>query len=492
MPSPANALGLLRQIAHQAMLDRQLEPDFPPAALQAAQAMREPAPMDDGTHQDLRELFWVSIDNDDSRDLDQLSVAEALEGTRIRLRVAIADVDALVRAGSPIDVHARLNTTSVYTAAQVFPMLPLRLSTDLTSLGQGQERRALVVDMTVDGAGSLVASDIYQALVVNQAKLTYRQVSAWFAGTATAGMPGAQGAPAAALMAQLRLQQQAAERLRQVRHRQGALVLASLEASAVFDGAALRDVRREEKNVAMDLIEDLMIAANGVTARFLADRGRPSLRRVLRAPERWSRLVALAQGLGDALPPEPSVTALSELLQRRQQRDPDGFPDFSLSVIKLLGRGEYVVETPGKSVPGHFGLAVQDYTHSTAPNRRYPDLIVQRLLKAALSGEPAPYAESELDSLATHCTVQEDQAAKVERRVAKSAAALLLSERVGQRFNAIVTGAADKGTWVRIDSPLAEGRLIAGYQGLQVGDRLRVTLVQADAARGFIDFKRSD
>ena len=502
MPTPANAVELLRRIAHQTMLDHQMEPDFPAAALQAVQALQGPAPVSPGeaAHRDLRELLWVSIDNDDSRDLDQLSVAEVLVGSQVRVRVAIADVDALVHAGSPIDVHARLNTTSVYTAAQVFPMLPLRLSTDLTSLGQGQERWALVVDMTVDDAGNLVASDIYRALVVNQAKLAYRQVSAWLDGTATPGSSCTQGAqparrapaaPSAPLLAQLRLQQQVAERLRQVRHRQGALVLASLEANAVFEGSALRDLQRQEKNVAMDLIEDLMVAANGVTARFLASRGQPSLRRVLRTPEHWDRLVALAQGLGDSLPPEPSATALSELLQRRQQLDPDGFADLSLAVIKLLGRGEYVVESPGEPAPGHFGLAVQDYTHSTAPNRRYPDLIVQRLLKAALAGTPAPYAEGELDSLATHCTVQEDQAAKVERRVAKSAAALLLSDRVGQRFDAIVTGAADKGTWVRIDSPLAEGRLIAGEAGLQVGDRLRVTLVRTDVERGFIDFKRA-
>jgi exoribonuclease-2 len=314
-------------------------------------------------------------------------------------------------------------------------------------------------------------------------------VSTWLAGAAT---PGTQGAPAPALIAQLRLQQQAAARLRQVRQQHGALVLESLEPSVVFDGPSLRDLRREARNVAMDLIEDLMVAANSVTARFLAGRGQPALRRVLRTPKHWDRIVALAQELGESLPPEANAIALSELLQRRQQRDPDSFADFSLSVVKLLGRGEYVVESPGKPAPGHFGLAVQDYTHATAPNRRYPDLITQRLLKAALAGTPAPYAEAELVSLATHCTVQEDQAAKVERRVRKSAAALLLADRVGQRFEAIVTGAADKGTWVRIESPLAEGRLISGYQGLQVGERVHVTLVQADVERGFIDFKRSD
>ncbi|HTT05780.1 MAG TPA: RNB domain-containing ribonuclease [Steroidobacteraceae bacterium] len=484
-----NHAQLLSDIARQAMLERHLQPEFSAAALQALERLTQAADPTGPGLQDLRRLSWVSIDNDDSRDLDQLSVAEALDQDRVRVRVAIADVDALVRSGDAIDEHARINTTSVYTPAQVFPMLPPRLSTDLTSLGQSQTRIALVVDMVVDAAGALVGSDVYRAVVINQARLTYRRVSAWLAGS---GTPPARISDQAALLEQLRLQQQVAERLRRVRQANGALRLASIEPQAVFDGQTLRDLRPLDKNIAMELIEDLMIAANGVTARFLSSRGIPSLRRVLRTPERWDSIVSLAAQLGESLQPEPSALALNALLMQRQRSDPSGFPDLCLAVIKLLGRGEYVVERPGTAVPGHFGLAVQDYTHATAPNRRFPDLITQRLLKAALGVCPSPYGEAELAALAAHCTVQEDNAAKVERRVAKSAAALLLQDRVGERFDAIVTGAAEKGTWVRIEAPMTEGRLMSGFEGMQVGDRLRVILASTDVARGFIDFRRAD
>lgn len=484
MNRPSN-VQLLRDIARQAMLERGLQPDFPPAVLRQLESL-PPAAAAAAVPglQDLRALPWVSIDNDDSRDLDQLSVAEALEAERVRVRVAVADVDAMVHAGDAIDAHACINTTSVYTVAQVFPMLPLRLSTDLSSLGQDVQRPALIVEMLVDATGSVTAAQIYRALVVNHAKLTYHGVAAWLAGEQSGPQADA------ALLSQLRLQARVAERMRALRHQHGALQLASIEPRAVFDGETLMDLLPEEKNPATELIEDLMIAANGVTARFLASRGVPAMRRVLRTPERWGRLVALAAALGERLSATASAAALSELLQRRRRLDPAGFPELCLSVIKLLGRGEYVVEKPGQPVPGHFGLAVQDYTHATAPNRRYPDLITQRLLKAALGAEPPPYDEDELARLAAHCTAQEDNAAKVERRVRKSAAAMLLADRVGEQFDAVVTGAADKGTWVRISSPVTEGRLMSGYEGLQVGDRLRVALVRTDVWRGFVDFRR--
>lgn len=477
----------LRAIARRAMLERHLQPDFAPAVLSELQGLQGPAPTELPDLRDLRELPWLSIDNDDSRDLDQLSVAEPLADGAVRVRVAIADVDALVVLGGAIDEHARINTTSIYTIAQTFPMLPLRLSTDLTSLGQGQARAALVIDMSVDTAGAIVSSELYRAVVVNHAKLAYGSVAAWLDGTAAAPLPILNSTP---LQEQLRLQQQVAGRLRDVRHRHGALSLASTEPRALYEADRLTDLLPDTQNAAQELIEDLMIAANGVTASYLSSRGLPSLRRVLRTPLHWDRLMALAARAGDSLSSEPSAAGLNALLVRRRLADPGGFADLSLAVVKLLGRGEYVLEMPHAPVPGHFALAVQDYTHATAPNRRFPDLITQRLLKAALTAHSSPYAVDTLTALAMHCTAQEDNAAKVERRVRKSAAALLLADRLGQRFDAIVTGAADKGTWVRIAAPMTEGRLVRGHEGLGVGDRLRVRLVSTDVERGFIDFER--
>jgi VacB/RNase II family 3'-5' exoribonuclease len=478
---------LLSGIARRAMLERGLLPDFSAAALKQIDDITGPAAAAGPAIRDLRELLWASIDNDDSRDLDQLSVAQPQGGGAVKILVAIADVDAVVRPGSPIDDHARTNTTSVYTVPRIFPMLPEKLSTDLTSLGEGQERLAIVVDMTVNADGGLNGSEVYRALVRNQAKLAYSAVGAWLEGkgpapSRLAAVPG--------LDQQLRIQDQIAQALRGVRQAHGALTLETVEARPVFDGEALSDLRPDDKNRAHELIEDFMIAANGVTARYLASKGAPSLRRVLRTPKKWSRIVDLAKQLGESLPREPSAPALNSFLHKRRQADPTRFADLSLSVIKLLGRGEYMLSVPGRQIEGHFGLAVDDYTHSTAPNRRFPDLLTQRLLKSALIGQTAEYSPDELRSLAAHCTAQEDNAAKVERQVAKSAAALLLASRIGQRFDAIVTGAADKGTWVRISAPTAEGRLVRGFEGLDVGDHCQVKLVRTDVARGFIDFER--
>jgi VacB/RNase II family 3'-5' exoribonuclease len=478
----------LGDIARRAMLERGLLPEFSAAALKQADAITAPAAAAAPDVRDLRNLLWASIDNDDSRDLDQLSVAQALADGAVTIWVAIADVDAIVHRGSPIDDHARSNTTSVYTVPRIFPMLPEKLSTDLTSLGEGQERVAIVVEMTVNAHGALTASDVYRALVRNQAKLAYNGVGAWLANT---GPAPARVAAVNGLDEQLRLQDRTAQALRAVRQARGALTLETIEARPVFDGEVLRDLRQDTTNRAHDLIEDFMIAANGVTARYLAGKGVASLRRVLRTPKKWSRIVELAAQLGEALPAEPSAPALNAFLGRRRQADPARFADLSLGVVKLLGRGEYMLDLPGQQIDGHFGLAVDDYTHSTAPNRRFPDLLTQRLLKSVLMGQPAGYSQDELRSLAAHCTVQEDNAAKVERRVGKSAAALLLAARVGQSFDAIVTGAADKGTWVRISAPIAEGRVVKGFQGLNVGDRCRVKLVHTDVEHGFIDFERA-
>ena len=470
------------------MREQGLEPDFPPAALEQLRTISRPASDGGATVRDLRELLWCSIDNDDSRDLDQLSVAQALPGGAVKVFIAIADVDALVAAGTPLDEHARTNTTSVYTAAQIFPMLPEALSTDLTSLAEDQERLSLVVEMTVSAAGALGASDIYRARVRNRAKLAYNSVAAWLDGRAP---PPGRVAGDSALQQQLRMQDGVAQVLKRVLHEQGALGLSTIEARAVYNGGVLADLRPDEDNRAKELIEYFMIAANGVVARFLESRGFPALRRVLREPERWGRIVELARGLGATLPGAPDARALSGFLVQCQRAAPAQFPDLSLAVVKLLGAGEYALKRPGQPAEGHFGLAVADYTHATAPNRRFPDLITQRLLKAALAQAPVPYSEPTLRELALHCTTQEGNAAKVERLVVKSAAAMLLESRVGQQFDALVTGASDKGVWVRIQQPLAEGRLVKGYDGLDVGDRVHVQLTHTDVVRGYIDFVRS-
>jgi exoribonuclease-2 len=487
-PVPESNRERLRGIAHRAMSQRGLLPDFSPAALEETAAIGKAATDPGPAIRDLRDLLWCSIDNDDSRDLDQLTVAAPMRDGTVKVLVAVADVDALVPTGSAIDDHARVNTTSVYTAAQIFPMLPERLSTDLTSLGQDQARQTLVIEMVVDAEGTVVASDVYRAVVRNQAKLAYDGVAAWLDGTAPAP-PRLAAVPG--LDEQLRIQDRAAQAMRTLRHQRGALSLETLQTRAVFDGDLLADLRPDEKNRAKELIEDFMIAANVVTATYLESKGFPSLRRVLHAPERWGRLVELAARQGAQLPPEPSARALEEFLAQRRRQDPARFPDLSLSVVKLLGRGEYVVEHRGQATDGHFGLATRDYSHSTAPNRRFPDLVTGRLLKAALAGRPAPYADADLDGLAHHCTEQEDNAAKVERQVQKSAAALLLASRIGAQFDGIVTGASDKGTWVRILEPHVEGKLVRGSQGLDVGDHVRVELVDTDVERGFIDFRRA-
>ena len=480
----------LTGIARRAMLQYGLQPDFPPGALAELHAIGDPPHVGgdaDAGVRDLRELLWSSIDNDDSKDLDQLTVAQPGRGG-VKLLVAIADVDALVKDGSAIDQHARTNTTSVYTAAGIFPMLPEQLSTDLTSLGQDEDRLAVVIEMTVGDDGAVTESDVYRARVFNHAKLTYNGVAAWLDGTAAAPP---RLAAVRGLDEQLRTQDRIAQALNARRHQHGALDLDTRQARPVFSGDTLADLRPDDPNRAKALIEDFMIAANSVTATYLDAKGFPSLRRVLRTPRRWERIVEIATQLGERLPAQPDASALQQFLNRRRAADPARFGDLSLSVVKLLGSGEYAVERAGEQIDGHFGLATKDYTHSTAPNRRFPDLTTQRLLKAAMAGRPAPATYDELKILAQHCTVQEDSAAKVERQVQKSAAALLLASRVGERFEGIVTGASDKGTWVRITRPSVEGKVVHGAAGLDVGDRVHVRLVHTDVQAGFIDFARA-
>ena len=478
---------ILQRIARQAMLDKGLVPDFPPQALAELDRITGPASAADGSARDLRNLLWCSIDNDDSRDLDQLTVAEALPGGAAKVLVAIADVDAVVERRSALDDHARQNTTSVYTVAATFPMLPEKLSTDLTSLNYASDRLALVIEMVIAPDGTLTSSDIYRATVRNRAKLAYNSMAAWLEGTGP--MPAEIGA-VSGLAEILQLQDGVARKLRALRHQHGALELETIEARPVFTGDELTDLAADKKNRANDIIEDFMIAANGVAARYLAAKSLPALRRVVRVPKRWDRIVELAAERGSKLPTEPDAKALDQFLVSAKAADPLRFPDLCANIIKLLGPGEYVVQLPGDTSIGHFGLAVKDYAHSTAPNRRFPDLITQRLLKAAMAGNAQPYENGELADLAQHCTEEEDAAKKVERQVTKSAAAIMLESRMGEQFDAIVTGASAKGTWVRLLNPPIEGRLVGGFEGLDVGHQLRAQLVRTDVERGYIDFKR--
>jgi VacB/RNase II family 3'-5' exoribonuclease len=475
---------VLDAIARRAMVEHGLEPDFPPEAIAEAGQLRESLP---GEVRDLRNLPWSSIDNAESRDLDQLEVCGDSTSGVDRLMVAIADVDVLVPRDSAIDEHAKQNTTSVYTAARIFPMLPEPLSTNRTSLNPDADRSAIVVEMAVDQDGGVRGCDLYRATVRNHAKLAYEAVAGWLDGSRAAPSALAQSNE---LAAQVRQQDAIAQRLRRRRVEKGALDFDRAESRPVIEGDSVKGLRDVQANRARDLIEDFMIAANTGTAEFLAARGYSSIRRVVRTPARWPRIVALAAELGERLPETPDARALEAFMTKRKAADPDAWPELSLSLVKLLGRGEYVLADSKSEGADHFALALAHYTHSTAPNRRYPDLITQRLIKAALTRGAPAYADAELAALAQHCTRQEDAANKVERQVQKAAAALWLSNRIGETFNGVVTGASSKGTWARIFKPPVEGKIERGYQGLDVGDRVRVRLIGTDPERGFIDFER--
>ena len=471
------------------MLENGFEPDDPPGvAQQLSDLERRPPVVAPGPGvRDLRRLCWSSIDNDTSRDLDQLEVAERLADGTTRVLVAIADVDAFVPKDSPIDRHAATQTTTVYTGVRNFPMLPEALSTAATSLQEAADKLAIVIEFVVGAAGRLQASDVSRAVVRSTAQLTYNAVGAWLEGRGPAP-PKVAASPE--LQQQLRLQDGAAQALRDERYRHGALNIETIETRPVLLNDQVVGVERQQKNRATELIEDFMIASNEAVARLLETRRVSSIRRVVKTPKRWDRIVALAATLGGRLPSGPDSKALNEFLIARKAADPDHFADLSLAVIKLMGPGEYVLERPGDPEQGHFGLAVQDYTHSTAPNRRFADLVTQRLVKALLATRPAPYTDSELDAAATTCTLKEDAARKVERAMSKRIAAVALSGRLGEVFDAIVTGASPKGTFVRVLQPHVEGLLAHGAQGVDVGDKLRVRLVRTDVEHGFIDFAR--
>jgi VacB/RNase II family 3'-5' exoribonuclease len=475
----------LHAAARAALLKYGLSPSLPADAAQELVALPLSPAVPDTAGADLRGLLWSSIDDDTSRDLDQIEVADTVPGGT-RVRVGIADVDVLVTRGSPLDTSAARNATTVYTGVDTFPMLPVQLSTDRTSLGPGQDRWAIIVEFTVASDGSTSGETIYRAVVKNQAQLAYDNVGAWLAGGGPA--PGLI-ATNPALAAQLRLQRDAAVLLRQHRAQRGALDLETIEAAPVCDDGQVVDLRPTRPGAARDLIEDFMIAANATIATFLTGKKRTSIRRIVRTPARWSRIVDLAKTYGTSLPAAPDGRALAAFLTARRAADPTRFPDLSLAVIKLLGPGEYVIDTPGAPATGHFGLAVPDYTHGTAPNRRYADLVTERLLKATLADAASPYTDAELTDIASHCTAQEDNARRAARLVHKEAAAVLLTARVGQTFDAVVTGVTDSGTFARVFAPPVEGRIMKSARHVDVGDRVRVRLVSTDPARGFIDFE---
>jgi len=474
--------------ARQEMIDQGFDPDFPPAVSQQLAALQTRiAPATGGDVRDLRSLLWSSIDNDTSRDLDQAEAAERVSA-RIRVLIAIADVDADVPIGSPIDKHAAAQTTSVYTGIRTFPMLPEQLSTDLTSLNQDVDRLAIVIEMVVAPDGSIASGSVYRALVRNQAQLAYNGAGAWLEGSSAAPP---KVAASAALAAQLKLQDEAAQILFKERQRQGALDIDRVEAEAIISDGQVKGINTRKKNRATELIENFMVAANGVMERTLMQAGVSSIRRIVRTPERWQRIVELAARYGDKLPPEPDSGALNLFLQKRKTVDAVHYADVSLAVIKLMGPGEYVLSRPGDKDQGHFALAAPDYTHSTAPNRRFADTVTQRLIKSVLAKQPAPYSDQQLDSIARNCTLKEDAARKVERKMSKRIAAVALQHRIGDTFAAVVTGVTPKGVFVRVSGPPAEGLLVGGQQGVDVGDQLQVKLVSTDPQRGYLDFAKN-
>jgi exoribonuclease-2 len=478
----------LQATAKEIMRLHGFQPDFPPTVLQQLTDLRaHPPQIASGKDvRDLRNLLWSSIDNDTSRDLDQIEVAERLPNGDMKVLVGIADVDAFVPKQTAIDQHAARETTTVYAGVRNFPMLPEELSTGKTSLLENQDCLSVVIEFVADAGGHVTSSDVYRALVRNRAQLQYNSVGAWLEGTATAP---AKVAASTDLQAQLRLQNEIAQKLKNQRFANGALNLQTDELRPLILNDQVVDMEKQQKNHATELIEDFMIAANGVVARMLERVS--SLRRIVKQPERWDRIVQLAATFGEKLPPDPDSKALNDFLLKRKASDPDHFADLSLAVIKLIGPGEYVLERPGDPSPGHFGLAVQDYTHSTAPNRRFPDIVTQRLIKAVLAGQPNPYSDDELTAIAANCTEKEDAARKVEREMSKRLAAIAMQNRIGAVFDAIVTGVTPHGTFVRALQPHVEGLLAQGAQGIDVGDKLRVKLIRTDVQHGYIDFARA-
>lgn len=487
MQNSSNSSTDLIQIARQKMIEKGLSPDFPAEAIHQLNEMKSPASCQDSCTSDMTEKIWFSIDNDDSRDLDQLTYAERIDEKIVRVYVAIADVDVLVQKKTPLDTHALVNTTSVYTPMIIFPMLPEKLSTNFTSLNPDEKRVAIVVQMDVNELGQVVKSSVFQSCVFNYAKLTYNGVGAWLEGSAPA--------PAAVqrvkdLDTQIRLQDSLAQRMKKYRHQLGALTFETYDPQPVIKNGRVVDIQDVKINRARELIENLMIAANTAITLFLENHQHPTIQRVVKVPKRWNRIVDLAATQKVNLPSQPDSKALEAFLLKMRAEDPLHFQDLSLMIIKLLGRGEYVVKTPNEKPLGHFALALTSYTHATAPNRRYPDLIVQRLLKSTLMNQVGPYSLQELRSMMNACTEKEAAAEKVKRSVMKSVIALYLKDSIGNIFDAVVVGASDRGTWVRLISTAIEGKLVQNYQNVDVGDKIKVKLISVSVEKGFLDFSR--
>ena len=461
--------------------------DFSPEAEKEAENSRLPSPLPQGIV-DLRYLLWSSVDNVESRDLDQIEVAERLENGQVRLLVGIADVSTFVTEGSALEGHARTNTTTVYGGVEIFPMLPEVLSCGMTSLLENEDRLALVAEMTVDSNGKQQGVKIYPALVRNAAKLDYESVGAWLDNPA--GVMPEKIKSVAGMAEQIKLQDEVADDFAALRRQSGALEFDTIEYTPVVVDGKVVDMTVKEKSQSRSLIENFMVSVNTATSAFLQEHGFPTLQRVVRSPRRWPRIVEIAKEQGTTLPESPDPKALADFLIAARSKNPVGFGDLSLSIVKLLGPGEYVCVPANAPSQLHFGLAVSGYTHSTAPNRRYPDIITQRLLKAALKGEKCPYSEEQLTQIAVHCTEQANASNKIERRLKKAEAAVLLQDRIGDYFEGTVTGVADKGVFVRVHNPTVEGRIVHGERGLDVGDTVRVKLTLADPERGFIDFVR--
>ena len=507
----------LASIALEDLHKAGFHPEFSPDVAAQVQTLSVQLPQRTGTSaardfrdlRDLRDLAWSSIDNDTSRDLDQIEVAERLPAG-IRVQVAIADVASAVAQNSPIDLHASAQTQTVYTAVRNFPMLPLELSTGLTSLNENEDRLAVLMSFTVAANGGLQEERVSRAQVRNRAQLAYSRVGPWLDNTASSQATSAPGTlrsdsaprdvstpnhgpqgpawPDTWLADQLRLQDQAAQALHAARVRAGALDFQRAEADPVVLDGRIAGLEEVVQNRAMHLIEDFMVAANGVMARALRHGGRSGLQRVVAVPQRWDRIVALAHDHGTTLSANPDPVALNTFLQQQRTGDADHYPDLALAVIKLLGPGEYVLMRPDDDPTGHFGLAARDYSHSTAPNRRFPDLVTQRLVHAMLDGAPPPYSDSELTSIASHCNQADTALRKIDRAMRKRVAAVAMSSHLGQVFNGVVTGASSKGVYVRVFDPPVEGRIIQGETGLDVGARVAVKLLHTDPLRAFIDF----
>lgn len=474
----------LSEIAHQAMIEKGFEPNFSNQIIDEVNSLKKPTAIRSPSLRDLRDKHWISIDNDDTKDIDQLTFVEKTEDGIDKLYVAIADVEILVKKGSAIDARAAYNTTSVYTPTRVFPMLPEKLSTGLTSLNENEDRYAVVVELNVGKEGDHALVDLYPSLVRNQAKLAYNSIADWLEKKS----PTLNQSPTT--LEQLKQQDELAQRIKKFRYRQGSLWFNRVEFEPIIVDGKPQNLRATTHNRANSLIENFMIAANTVVTKFFLQNNLPVMKRIVRVPKRWNRIVEIAHNLGETLPSEPDAKELRDFLQKRKSAAPDQYSELSLLIIKLIGRGEYVVAIPGKSSPGHFDLAIQDYAHTTAPNRRFPDLIMQRLFKSHFNSEPLPYQVDELISIAQHCTQKEDDANKVERQTRKSAAAMLLAPQIGQEFDAIIIGAGEKGTWVRLKTIPVEGKLIEGFRDVDVGDHLKVKLIDVDIPKGHIDFVR--